>query len=111
MANTLDTLQPYVDQLFDDTDVQPAARARHREPARRAIPRRPQAQGKKKALQDRRLRRRRSTPRARRSPPAWRSSRARSAGAGAAGARPCSRSALLGAAAFVAINETLAPRR
>ena len=39
-ATTLETIQPYVEQLFDDSDVQKHAGARDGEPARREVARR-----------------------------------------------------------------------
>jgi anti-sigma-K factor RskA len=57
MANTLDTLQPYVEQLFDDTDVRRQL-ARATANLRGAQSRAGRKRSKKKALQDDLVRRR-----------------------------------------------------
>ena len=63
-ATTLESIQPYVEQLFDDSEVQKQL-ARARANLRGAKSRAGSAKSKKKALQDPTLRRRRP-PRARR---------------------------------------------
>jgi hypothetical protein len=57
MTATLETLQPYVEQLFDDSDVQKHL-ARARTNLRGAQSRAGKAKSKKQALQDPRLRQR-----------------------------------------------------
>jgi anti-sigma-K factor RskA len=57
MANTLDTLQPYVEQLFDDSDVRRQL-ARATANLRGAQARAGRKRSKKKALQDDLVRRR-----------------------------------------------------